>query len=166
MELSTEFQNFRKILCVCPCCDRIVRVSDLHLYTKGQVETTWLDQFEHDVRLFKSENEEFEKIEEELREKAREKGRKEADKAIRKTIHDAFRKMKINPFDVKPIFYPVEYVVFNGMTKEETVDKVMFLSRKFCQPNFDTLQQQTEKAIEQRKYSWNLIKLDEEGKMK
>jgi hypothetical protein len=41
-----EFQLFRKILCVCPCCGELVRLSDLRLKTKGEVEKTWLDDYE------------------------------------------------------------------------------------------------------------------------
>ena len=44
-EFFKEFQEFRKILCICPCCNDIVRVSDLHLKTKGKVSKTWLDKY-------------------------------------------------------------------------------------------------------------------------
>ena len=45
-ELFEEFQKFRKILCVCPCCGDLVRVSDLRLKLKGRVVRTWLDDYE------------------------------------------------------------------------------------------------------------------------
>ena len=46
MKLFEEFQEFRKILCVCLECSEIVRVSDLRLTAKGKVKETWLDDYE------------------------------------------------------------------------------------------------------------------------
>lgn len=45
-ELFKEFQEFRKILCICPCCGDLVRVSDLKLKVKGPASRTWLDDYE------------------------------------------------------------------------------------------------------------------------
>ena len=44
--LFEEFSELRKILCICPCCGKIVRVSDLHLKVKKPIVKTWLDTYE------------------------------------------------------------------------------------------------------------------------
>ena len=46
MNIFTNFLEFRKILCICPCCNNLTRVSDLRLKAKGKVAKTWLDDFE------------------------------------------------------------------------------------------------------------------------
>ena len=110
-----EFQQFRRILCVCPCCEEIVRVSDLRLKTKGPDFGTWLDDFKKKQLELSKEEELFGEKEGELREKAREKGRKEAEKVFYKAICPSLKRLKLDPFDVKPILHPVDFVVFNGM---------------------------------------------------
>jgi len=85
-DLFGEFQQFRRILCVCPICGDLVRVSDLRLKTKGPAVRTWLDDFEIKEQRLSKREELFEEKEGELREKAREKGRKQAEKAFYKAI--------------------------------------------------------------------------------
>ncbi len=105
-----EFQEFRKILCVCPECGEIVRVSDLRLKTKGKVKKTWLDDYELRSDQMDLKEEEFSEIESELRAAAVEKGRKKAQKVFNKAINSDFRKMKLDPYDIKPILNPVDFL--------------------------------------------------------
>lgn len=101
-ELFEEFQEFRKILCVCPCCGDLVRVSDLRLKVKGSAIGTWLDDYEKKNQKLDKKEEQFNEGEEELREIAREKGRKEAEKVFNDAISPALKALKLDPFDVKP----------------------------------------------------------------
>ena len=125
-ELFKEFQEFRKILCVCPCCKDIVRVSDLKLRTKGPAARTWLDDYDKKDLILGKKEERFEEREGKLRELAREKGRKAAAKVFNKAISPAFKSLKLDPFDVKPILNPVDFVVFKGMNKKEEVNEMIF----------------------------------------
>ena len=85
-ELFREFQEFRRILCVCSCCGDLVRLSDLHLKTKGKIARTWLDDYENKSRLFKKKEERFGEQEQELRKLARERGRRAAKIAFNNAI--------------------------------------------------------------------------------
>lgn len=71
-----EFQEFRKILCVCPDCGKIVRLSDLKLKSKTETDTTWFDYYEYRERLISGREAEFDAVKGELREAARAEGRK------------------------------------------------------------------------------------------
>jgi len=66
-ELFQEFQQFRKILCVCPCCGEIVRVSDLRLKAKGPAVRTWLDDYRDKEKKIDRKEERFDEREEGLR---------------------------------------------------------------------------------------------------
>jgi len=159
-ELFSEFQEFRKILCVCPCCGELVRVSDLKLKAKGAVRT-WLDDYEGDLLRFGRKEEKFSEIEEKLRKKSVEKGRLAAEKAVNNAISPALRALRLNPFDVKPILHPVDFVVFKGMNKTESVSEVMFLS-KWC-ASLESVRKGVEKAVKEKKYEWVLARIDEKG---
>jgi predicted Holliday junction resolvase-like endonuclease len=169
MELYEELQEFRKILCVCPCCGEIVRVSDLKLRVKGKVTKTWLDEYEKMQQTLEKKEEIFAEKEIQLRDIAREKGRREAEKlfnnAVSKVILPSFKALKLDPFDVKPILNPVDFIVFNGMTKQETISDIMLLSKQHDAPALTTVRKQIEQAIIQKKYEWQVARIDEKGKI-
>ena len=162
-ELFKEFQEFRKILCVCPCCGEISRVSDLRLKAKAPAVKTWLDTFEDKVQKFGLKVEKFEEKEEELREVARAKGRKAAEKAVNKAITPELRKLKLDPFDVKPILNPIDFVVFKGMYKRDDISSIILLSKQLKNPAINIYRGQVEKAVKDRKYEWQVARINDKG---
>ena len=165
MKLFEEFQEFRKILCVCPCCGTIVRVSELKLKVKGIVAKTWLDEYEAKCKLMDNKEEKFEEIKDKLRELAVKKGRKEAEKMFNKALYPAFRKLKFDPFDIKPILNPIDFVVFKDMNKKETVNDIIFLSKSCNNPILNKLRVQVKDSIKKNKYDWQVARIKENGEI-
>ena len=62
-----EFQEFRKILCVCPSCGGLHRVSDLRLKVRGKAAKTWLDSFDEKELALADKTARFDEKEDELR---------------------------------------------------------------------------------------------------
>lgn len=168
-ELLELLQEFRKILCICPCCGEIVRVSDLRLKIKGTTIKTWLDNYQKKEQDILKKEERFDEREGKLREIATEKGRKEAEKvfnkAISKAVLPSFGALKLDPFDIKPLLHPIDFVVFKGMNKRETISDIIFLSRKYKILSLNLLRQQIQKVISQKKYEWQVARIDENGKI-
>ena len=161
-----EFQEFRKILCVCPECGEIVRVSDLRLKTKGKVKKTWLDDYELRSDQMDLKEEEFNEIESKLREAAVEKGRKKAQKVFNKAINADFRKMKLDPYDIKPILNPVDFLVFKDMNSKDTISDIVFLSKRIENPNINRLRDQVKNVIENKNYEWLVARINNTGQIK
>ena len=166
INLFQEFQEFRKILCICPNCNRIVRVSDLHLKTKAPVTRTWLDEYNQKNMLMSKKEESFDEREKKIREKSREQGRKMADKVISKTIHPVFKELKADSADVIPICHPVDYLLFKGMTNKNEVSDIFLLSKKSSIPELKNLRKQISKAISKKSYSWNSCRIGNDGVIK
>lgn len=164
-ELLEQLQEFRKILCICPCCGEIVRVSDLRLKIKGTAIRTWLDKYQKKEQEIEKKEERFDEIEKKLREIAREKGRKEAEKVFNKAILPSFKALKLDPFDVKPILNPVDFVIFKGMNKKEAISDIIFLSKEYKLPSLQLIRQQIQRAIVQKNYEWQVARIDENGKI-
>jgi predicted Holliday junction resolvase-like endonuclease len=160
-----DFQEFRKILCICPECGAIVRVSDLKLKSKGRVEKTWLDDYERRLLQMYKKEEEFSEIECSLREAAVEKGREEAQKVFTKAIKADFRKLKLDPYDIKPILNPVDFLVFKDMNSKNLISNIVFLSKKIENQNINLLRDQIKNVIENKNYEWLLARIDDTGKM-
>jgi len=168
-ELLEEFQGFRKILCVCPCCGELVRVSDLKLKVKGagvSVGVTWLDEFERKVQAFNKKEIDFDEKEKKIRAKSVEAGRKAAETAIKKMMSPQLKAMKLDPYDIKPISNPVDFVVFRGMYKSESISDIMFLSKYLANSELNVLRQQVSKAVAGKQYAWQVARIDESGVMR
>lgn len=161
-ELFEAFQEFRKILCVCPCCGKLVRVSDLKLKVKGAA-VTWLDDFDKQMMVLQKKEDNFDKKEEKLREKANEEGRKAAEKALKKLMSPQLKALNIDPYDVKPISNPVDFVVFKGMYKNKSISEIMFLSKMIQNQDLNAIRQQVSKAISSKKYDWQVARIDKDG---
>lgn len=163
--LFEEFQALRKILCLCPCCGNIHRVSDLQLRVKGRAVRTWLDDYEQEDTKLSVKEQRLDEKEEELREVAREKGRKQATKVINKAICPALKALKLDPFDVKPILNPVDFVVFKGMNKTESVSDIILLSRIYRCPPLNLVRHQVKTAVQKKNYDFQLARVDERGRI-
>ena len=164
-EIFQQFQEFRKILCVCPCCSSIVRISDLHLKTKGPYVNTWLDDFDKKHLEFQIKEKRFEEKEGKLRKLAVEKGRIAAEKAINKTLSPALKTLKLDPYDVKAILNPIDFVVFKGMTKKDSINDILLLSKQVVNPDLNKIRQQVKKAVEKKEYGWQVARIDGKGKI-
>lgn len=165
MILFEEFQQFREILCVCPDCGTIVRVSDLKLKIKGKAVKTWLDDYENKCKIMDTKEEKFEEIADKLREEAVSKGRKKAQTIFNKAISPAFRALKFDPFDIKPILNPIDFVVFKDMNEKEEINDIIFLSKKCNNSSLNNLRVQVRESIQKKKYDWQVARIDEEGKI-
>ena len=160
-----DFQEFRKILCVCPECGDIVRLSDLKLKTKVETEITWLDYYEFRGRLLSGREAEFDAVKGELREAARAEGRRQAEVVFNNAIKQDFRRMKFNPIDIKPVLNPVDYLVFKDMNKSKEITDLVFLSKKLENPMINRLREQVKTSIENSNYEWLVARIDNEGKI-
>ena len=160
-----EFQEFRKILCVCPDCGKIIRLSDLKLKTKAETESTWLDYYEFRERLLCGREAEFDAVKDELREAARIEGRKQAEVVFNNAIKQDFRRMKFDPIDIKPVLNPVDFLVFQDMNKSAEITDLVFLSKKLENPMINKLREQVKTSIDNNNYEWLVARIDNEGKI-
>ena len=164
-ELFEEFQEFRKILCACPCCGDIVRISDLKLKVKGDIGETWLDKHQKELLKMGLLEEKFKGEEKELRKNAVERGRQAAEEVFNNAISPALKKMNYDPFDVKPIFYPIDFLVFNGMSKKDSVDELILLSKISESAMLNSIRAKIESVVGNEQYAWQEAKIEENGEI-
>jgi len=161
MSTFEEFQQFRTILCICPKCSKLTRLSDLRLKTKTPTEKTWLDTYEEENKNISEKEQAFNEEEEKLRQIAREQGRKESEEAFNNAICPSLRAMQLDPFDFKPIFHPIDFIVFKGMN-QKTISEIILLTREQCMP-LKPIREQIKQAVENNKYDWQVARIEETG---
>lgn len=156
------FQQFKMILCVCPKCNVLSRLSDLQLRSKEKAPRTWLDDYDITSQKLQEQENEFEEKEGEIREKAAERGRAQVPDIVRKSMDSQFAKLSYDPYDIKALLHPVEFVVFDGMNKGE-LDNITLLSRLSTNSNLKNLQKAVAKAVDEKLYDWKVVRVSLDG---
>jgi predicted Holliday junction resolvase-like endonuclease len=157
------FRSFRTILCVCPHCDEVQRLSDLQIRYAGKAGKTWLDNYDTKVKSLEKKDGAFADKEEELREAARERGRRQVPVILKNLIHTELTTQPYDPYDIKALLHPVDFVVFNGMNKNNVVKEITFLSRKAENRALDELRASIRTTINKGSYNWQVARVDVNG---
>lgn len=158
------FTNMKTVLCMCPNCNKLMRLSDLHLRSEGEAEKTWLDKYDSKIDTFEIKEKEFDEEEEEIREKARSRGRAKVPALIRKSMDEKFAKLNYDPYDIKALLHPIDFVVFDGMNKDE-MKNVVLMSKRTTNPNLLQLHQGIAHAVGDKAYDWKVVRVSEDGQV-
>ena len=154
------FTNFKNILCVCPKCSNISRLSQLYLYSAEKTARTWLDDYEDRVRSFREMESEHDSKANEIREQAVQRGREQVPKLVSASLSESITKLNYDPYDIKPINHPIDYVVYDGMNND-SIDNVVFLHEKNM--HLTKLHQSIENTVKNKEYDWKVARISKEG---
>ena len=108
--------------------------------------------------------EEFDEKENALREKSIERGRNKVPILIRNCMCSDFKTLKYDPYDMKAVMHPVDFVVFDGLNEGEEVREVTFLTRtpsSIMRPVIESLRSTLEKG----NYDWKVARITTAGKV-
>jgi predicted Holliday junction resolvase-like endonuclease len=159
------FQAFRRVLCLCPHCNSIKRLSDLHLRYQGIGPKTWLDTFETEVSVLAGKEELFDGKEKKLHDEAAERGRRRVPALVRKSMDSQFARLKYNPYDIKALMHPVDFVVFDGLESKDKLRQIVFLSKAVESDWLTGLRDSVQKVVEQKSYNWQVARVSVDGKI-
>jgi predicted Holliday junction resolvase-like endonuclease len=162
--LISSFHEFQNVLVVCPECGEIHRLSELKLSYRGKVKRTWLDKIRDEEANLEAAEQRLKDKGDEIRLKAQERGRKQLP-AILKRCLPAICAHGYYPQDLKAIFDPIDFVVFDGMNLKGQVRRVVL----FDGPAHDKAREKTQdsirKVIRKGNYEWLTVKIDDQGKI-
>ena len=164
-DLLTIFQSFRRILCICPCCGEMVRLSDLQLKYSGKAPKTWRDRYDSQLLKLEKSEERFEEKESKIREKSIERGRKKVPQLVKNCLCPEFKKLSFDPYDIKALMHPVDFVVFNGLNNGIKVDDVTFLSRPPSTDAQTQILKTIKETIAQKNYDWKVARITVDGEV-
>lgn len=162
-DILSTFQAFRRILCLCPHCNALHRLSDLQLKYRGAAPKTWLDTYETKVSTAERKEEIFDDKEQKLRDQAAERGRRKVPLIIRKSMDSHFAKLEFNPYDIKALLHPVDFVVFDGLQSKEDLQQIVFLSKAVDNKQLNGLRDSVAKAVQEKRYDWQVARVSIDG---
>jgi predicted Holliday junction resolvase-like endonuclease len=163
-ELISSFHDFQKILVICPACKQIHRLSELKLSYRGRAKRTWLDKLRDETEKVERAEEHFEEQRDEIKMKAQEKGRRQLPGLLKKCVpvicaHGYY------PQDLKAIFDPIDFVIFDGMNLKERVKRIVLFDGPAHDNKREKVQNSIKKVINKGNYEWHTVKLDDTGRI-
>lgn len=162
--LVATFQDFRRILGVCPCCGEVFRLTDLQISYRAKPRRTWLDALEAAEEKLRRAEERFEEQEEKIREVARERGRQELPRLLR-NAEPVFACRGFFAQDVKPLFDPVDYVIFAGMSRSASVTQIVLFDGPPMSQSRENIQRSIRRVIEAANYEWKTVRMGKDGRV-
>ena len=162
------FHQARRILCQCPECGEISRLSEIQIKSGKKSKPTWLDVHQKNEDNFDASSDKFKEEKDELKKKATAKGRIQAEKDMRDLIKSSlvpsYQQMRYDPRDIIPISYPIDFVVFDGankvrMKEQDFVKEVLLLSKKTNNAYSQKLHKSIHDVIKNKNYEWQTAKV-------
>ena len=120
-------------------------------------------KYEKEKKIGKKE-EKFAEEENSVREESKKRGREQVPKLINKSLTKSFSKLKYDPYDVKAILHPIDFVAFEGMNKGQ-VENVDLLSNKTTNQHMQNLHKAISEAIKAKSYDWKILHVGEDGEV-
>ncbi|MDR7416924.1 MAG: Holliday junction resolvase-like protein [Armatimonadota bacterium] len=164
MRIAATLRQFQEVLCLCPCCGEVFRLSEARLYYGKQPRPTWFDRLRGEERRL--EREEL-RLEREL-ERLRERSRAEAEKIARRTLKSLdplFTPLGYYPKDARPVLDPVDYVVFDGLNTAKRLRAVVLLDLPARDPRRERVQRSIDRAVRRGNVEWRVLRVGEDGSL-
>lgn len=155
------FAELGRILCVCPECSELFYLSEARPYLAGKQPHSVIDELRTEENRLSRAEEKLDEIEDALRETAAKAGLRAAKQALKK-IDPMFSGAGYNPHDVRVIFDPVTYVVFNGMGTGR-LREIVLLGRPPENTRAERLQRSIEGAIRKGNLEFKTLHVGKDG---
>jgi len=161
-QLVATLEDFRNILGMCPQCEEIFRLTDIQISYRAKPRRTWLDELEEvDDRLQRAEDR-FDEKEGEIRDLAVKRGRRRLPALLRK-VDPIFSSRGFFPQDAKPLFDPVDFVIFDGMNRKGLVSRIVLFDGPAGDSARDKIQRSLERTIRGGNYEWQTVHIQKDG---
>jgi len=137
----------------------------MRLRYRGAAPKTWLDTYDVKINSLERKESLFDEKESELRERAAEKGRRKVPTMIRRSMQSEFSKLPYNPYDIKALLHPVDFVVFDGLERKEDIRQIVFLSKATENAQLNRMRDSVREIVERRDYDWKVARVSVDGKI-
>jgi predicted Holliday junction resolvase-like endonuclease len=161
--IAKVFDALAQLMGVCPCCGALFYVSEARPYYDGQKPQSALDWLRAEERRLERAEERLDEIESDLRETAASAGLKATKRLLRK-IDPVFSGAGYDPQDVKVIFNPVTYVVFDGMSQRK-LKTIQLLATPPQNGATERMQSSIERAISRGNVEFRTLRVDNRGRV-
>jgi predicted Holliday junction resolvase-like endonuclease len=162
--LVATFQDFRRILGVCPCCGEVFRLTDLKIAYRAKPTVTWLDRLEAAEDRQQRAEDKFGEDERRIRDQAKQRGRQALPSLLREA-EPVFACRGYFAHDVKPLFDPVDYIIFDGMNASSGVIRIVLFDGPALGHARERVQRSIQRALEAGNCEWRTVRMGKDGRI-
>jgi len=134
------------------------------VFSLKKASQNWLDDYHLKLQNAQEQVDKFGEEKSKIRKEAINRGREQVPEIIRKSLDIQFTKLHYDPYDIKPLLHPVEFVVFDGLNRN-SLNNIVLLSRKPSNHYLGILQNAVAKTVEEKRYDWKVVRVSLEGKI-
>jgi len=162
-ELANLLGQFGHVMAICPdaYCGEIFRLSEARPYPKDRKPHSILDDIDRENERIDNAVERLEEREADLRAQAKAQGLKNAKRRLIK-VDPIFSGSRLDPQDVKVIFDPVEYVVFDGMSKNK-LRRILFIGHEPRNKSAERILGSITKSVKSGNVEFKTLRVREDG---
>lgn len=153
------FKAQRNIFGLCPLCGEIFRLSEIKISYKRKFPIDWYDKLLAEGEKLDEREMKLEETLRIIREKATERARRVLLPKLLRKVDPLFTSLGYFPQDAKAIFDPIDFVVFDGMNRDENVRRIVFMDHQTENRDQRIIQKSIEKTIEKERYEWETIRI-------
>lgn len=145
--LVATLRGLQSVLCICPCCGELFRLSEGRLFYAVPPPSTWYDELERErERLGKAEDR-FEEERQRLQEMSRQSVERELRRVLRRR-DPVLTPLGYYPKEARTLLNPVDFVVFHGMVLQKRVREVVLVDHVAEDRERERVQDSLKRALE------------------
>jgi predicted Holliday junction resolvase-like endonuclease len=153
------FKAQRGIFGICPRCGELFRLSDMKISYMRKFPVDWYDKIALKEEKIEDKEMKLEEALREIKEKATEHARKVLLPRLLRKVDPVFTSLGYYPQDVKAIFDPIDFIIFDGMNRAENVRRIVFMDHQTEDSWQLKIQKSVETTIEKGRYCWEIIRI-------
>ena len=155
----------RNIFGVCPHCQELFRLSDIKISYRKKFARDWYGNLEKQEEKIDDERMNLEETLAAIREKAQELARQRHLPRMLRQVDPVFTPLGYYPQDVKAVFDPMDFVIFDGMNRAGKVKRIVFMDEYNTDERIRRIQSSIENAISKERYGFQSIRLTKDGRI-
>lgn len=149
MSLLKELSRQKKIYGRCPSCDEEFRIGEARLFDATSKLPEYANAYLSDQRLsLKDGREDLKKRKDRAKNRARITSESVGIGKIVEKIAPSLRGFPVESADCRSLFEPIDYLVFQGLSKNGIVQAIQFVDVKSGGASLNSVQKQVRKVVE------------------
>lgn len=162
-EIGLYLREQRHLFGICPDCGQISRLTDIRISYRTKYAPDWMDKIERQLNYWADKTTAFDEEKSQKHAKAIEKARRILLPKKLKELFPLMAAKGIGPDDVKVILNPIDFIGFEGMNTAGSLRKIVVLESRSNSSFRREVQQSVQKAVDNAKYDWNTLRVDDKG---
>ena len=161
------FREQRHIFGVCPNaeCRAVKRLAQIRISYRARYEKDWLDRVDDQTAFWEEKQSELKEKRKELRQSYIGEARRTVLPRKLRFASQLYLRQNVQPEDIKVVLHPLDFIGFDGLITNEKLRRIVLLDSKLNTPYRGKIQQSIEKVVNDTKYDWGVLRIDDDGKI-